>query len=144
MSLLLAGDIGGTKTLLSLHRHCGDGLLLVAQERYVSAAWEGLAPMVLHFLEASQEIITASGGQRPEAACFAVAGPVQGDRARITNLSWGDLSEASLAEACGLVRVELVNDFAVLVYGLPHLGAQQQATIRAGVVEGGAPVLILG
>jgi len=143
MSLLLAGDIGGTKTLLSLHRLCSEGLVQVAQERYASAAWEGLAPMVLHFLEANQD---AAAGTRelPEAACFAVAGPVQGGRARVTNLSWGDLSEADLAKACGLPRVELVNDFAVLVYGLPYLGAQQQAPIRDGMVETGAPVLILG
>jgi glucokinase len=147
VSLLLAGDIGGTKTLLSLHRLGGKGVLPVAQERYESAAWEGLAPMVLHFLEASREAgrqATGGADKRPETACFAVAGPVQGGRARVTNLPWGDLSEADLAEACGLARVELVNDFAVLIYGLPHLGAQQQAPVRDGMVEAGAPVLILG
>ncbi len=146
MTLLLAGDIGGTKTLLCLYRAGSSreaGLQLVAEQRYTSAEWEGLAAMVLQFLEGTDGV-SAAGRDRPQVACFAVAGPVQGGRARLTNLSWNDLSEAELAQACSLQRVELVNDFAVLLYGLPHLRPHQQAPVRDGVVEAGAPLLILG
>ncbi|MBW4531367.1 MAG: glucokinase [Aphanothece saxicola GSE-SYN-MK-01-06B] len=139
MTLLLAGDIGGTKTLLSLWRSNADRLELLLEERFVSAAWEDLAPMVRHFLATAG----AAGGTTPAAACFAVAGPVEGGRVKLTNLPW-QLETASLADRCGLPLVELVNDFEVLIYGLPHLGAGQFALIRDGDRDPLAPMLVLG
>jgi glucokinase len=135
MTTLLAGDIGGTKTLLSLH--AATDLQQLAQQRYSSADWPDLAAMVQHFL-AGQSMRPA-----PAVACFAVAGPVMAGEARLTNLPWR-LREASLAADCGFERVELVNDFAVLIYGLPHLQAHQRAPVRAGQRLEGAPLLILG
>ncbi|EDY39625.1 glucokinase [Cyanobium sp. PCC 7001] len=131
---LLAGDIGGTKTLLALYASHGDQLELQRSERYVSADWPDLAPMVQDFL---------GGASPPAAACFAVAGPVEGERARLTNLPW-ELSESNLSQHTGIGRVDLVNDFAVLIYGLPHLQPQQQACIHAGSAQDGEPLLVLG
>jgi glucokinase len=84
-----------------------------------------------------------AGDGCPAAACFAVAGPVKGGRARLTNLPW-QLESAAMVEATGIPSVELVNDFAVLIYGLPHLGPDQQAMIRAGQPDGAEPILVLG
>jgi len=139
MSLLLAGDIGGTKTLLSLWRAGGERPERLLEERYVSAAWDDLAPMVSHFLAGAGALAAAP----PSAACFAVAGPVQNGRARLTNLPWR-LETGDLARRCGLPQVELVNDFAVLVHGLPHLAAGQMAVVREGRADPSAPRLILG
>jgi glucokinase len=138
MTLLLAGDIGGTKTLLSLYRASTTGLECLAETRFPSADWPDLAPMVREFLSAR-----GAGAAAPEAACFAVAGPVIHGQANLTNLHW-QLEEGRLAEACGVPRVELVNDFAVLVYGLPHLGENQLASVRPGQALAGAPLLVLG
>jgi glucokinase len=139
VSLLLAGDIGGTKTLLSLWRQGRERPELVLEERFVSAAWDDLGPMVRRFLDSAG----TTAGEPVAAACFAVAGPVQGGKARLTNLPWR-LEAGALANGCGLPRVELVNDFAVLIYGLPHLAADQTATVRQGDRDPLAPVLILG
>lgn len=137
MTTLLAGDIGGTKTLLSLH--AAGGLETLAQERYSSADWPDLAAMVNHFLEG----LRPAGHAHPSVACLAVAGPVQAGRARLTNLPWS-LGEHELARDCAIPRVELVNDFAVLIYGLPHLQPAQQAPVRGGSAKAQAPLLILG
>jgi glucokinase len=137
MSTLLAGDIGGTKTLLSLYG--SNELELLAQERYISADWPDLAPMVNHFLGQPE----AQAQPRPRAACFAVAGPVHGGQAQLTNLPW-KLDESRLASDCDLERVALVNDFAVLIYCLPHLAPPQRASVRAGEASAGDPVLVLG
>jgi glucokinase len=137
---LLAGDIGGTKTLLSLYRSEGDRLELLATQRYPSAEWSDLAPMVQAFVAGPG---AAAGAQTPAAACFAVAGPVQAGAARLTNLPW-QLSETSLAAATGIARLELVNDFAVLIYGLPHLSEEQQAPVRPGQAHKDAPLLVIG
>ena len=139
MATLLAGDIGGTKTLLSLYAAGGSHPDLLVQERYVSAEWPALGPMLNHFLQEGP----GRDHPRPEAACLAVAGPVQGGRARLTNLPWL-LDEAALAQACDLTSVELVNDFAVLIYGLPHLQRGQLAQVRAGEAVAAAPLLVLG
>ena len=139
MRTLLAGDIGGTKTLLSLYGLSAAGLEPLSEARYVSAEWKDLAPMVTAFLQGEQ----VASLPAPEAACFAVAGPVRDGRAQLTNLNW-QLEDQRLAGACGLPKVALVNDFAVLVYGLPHLRAEQLAAVRPGTAVAGAPLLVLG
>jgi len=140
MTTLLAGDIGGTKTLLALYRCAGDQLVQQRCERYVSAAWDDFAALVNHFLAAGEP-----GESRPGHACFAVAGPVRHGRVKLTNLPW-QLEDKDLARRCSLEQVALVNDFAVLIYGLPHLQEHQQVLLRAA--PGGrdplAPVAILG
>ena len=142
MTTLLAGDIGGTKTLLSLYRLVPGGALeLVASQRYPSMQWVDLAPMVQAFL--ADHPLAGAGDALPAAACLAVAGPVQGGCARLTNLPW-QLDEQQLAAATGIPAVELVNDFAVLIYGLPHLRVDQQAPIRAGRPDSAEPLLVLG
>lgn len=139
ITTLLAGDIGGTKTLLSLYSWDGDALQVRRGERYPSGDWDSLPAMVRHFLRESQE----PGLPHPSAACFAVAGPVQGGRARLTNLPW-QLSETELAASCGIDCVELVNDFAVLIHGLPHLRSQQLAPVRDGSPIADEPTLVVG
>lgn len=139
MTTLLAGDVGGTKTLLALYTLEHGRLREGRRDRFISADWPDFATLINHFLAAGPP-----GETRPAHACLAVAGPVRAGRVQLTNLPWL-LEEPSLAAACGLARVELVNDFAVLIYGLPHLQAHQQVHLR-GPVEGDpqAPVAILG
>ncbi len=139
ITTLLAGDIGGTKTLLSLYSWDGASLLLLNGERYPSGDWDSLAAMVHRFLQE----IPSPGLPHPAAACFAVAGPVHGGRARLTNLPW-HLSETELAASCGVDCVELVNDFAVLIHGLPHLHSQQLAPVRDGSPIADEPTLVVG
>ncbi|MEB3333153.1 MAG: glucokinase [Synechococcaceae cyanobacterium] len=139
MSLLLAGDIGGTKTILSLWSDEGDQLRCVHQQQHPSEQWSDLAPLVRHVLSGARQ----QGLAWPRAACFAVAGPVQGGRARLTNLPWR-LEQSTLARECELERLELINDFAVLVHGLPHLGPDQTAVLRPGSALPDEPLLVLG
>jgi glucokinase len=134
MTTLLAGDIGGTKTLLALYREQAGQLELLRSERYSSADWPDLAPMLQAFL---------GDATPPQAACLAVAGPVRQGQAQLTNLPWR-LQNKRLAEASGIACVELVNDFAVLIHGLPHLRAAQQACLRPGDRDPAEPVLVLG
>jgi len=141
MTLLLAGDIGGTKTLLATYRLEGGRLEQQRLERYPSQAWPDFAAMVAHFLSADP-----LPAETPRQGCFAVAGPVIGGQVKVTNLPW-QLDQQQLAGSCGLEHLELVNDFAVLVYGLPHLAADQQQALRPfPAVEplAGAPLAVLG
>ncbi|MCT0218344.1 glucokinase [Synechococcus sp. CS-1329] len=137
MTILLAGDIGGTKTLLATYRLEEGQMVQLRCERFASAAWDDFSALLRQFLAGAE-----AGSEAPSHGCLAIAGPVQDGRVRLTNLPW-QLDELELATACGLERLELVNDFAVLIYGLPHLGESQQALVREGVPQPG-PLAILG
>ena len=149
MTTLLAGDIGGTKTLLATYRLEGGALIQQRAERFPSADWDDFAALVNHFLAGGAAGETPRQApprqEPPAAACFAVAGPVRHGRVKLTNLPW-ELEESALAAACGLGRLELVNDFAVLIYGLPHLGPGQQVPLDPAnpAPDPGAPLAILG
>lgn len=119
--ILLAGDIGGTKTLLQLSE-AGGGVL--TERRFDSASFSSLEQVVAKFL-----------GDFPSpplaAACFGVAGPVQGGRANITNLPW-QIDEASIAAEFHVPLVRLINDFQSVAYGIEALETRDLATLQAG------------
>ena len=118
LSTLLAGDMGGTKTLLALYGIKDGRLTQLYQQRFMSSEWTSLEPMLKFFLDKRPSDIEA-----PEHGCIAVAGPVNNRSARITNLPW-QLNEDQLAAAASIRHLELDNDFVVLIYGLMHLASR--------------------
>ena len=122
----LAGDLGGTKTLLSIYRQIDGQLKKEHSYRYRSAEWQDLESILRHFLELAPAALP-----KPTTSCIAVAGPVHQGSAKITNLPW-QMSETSLSVATGLERLELVNDFAVIVHGLSHFSDEQQVVLQMG------------
>lgn len=140
---LLAGDIGGTKTLLRLAEESpGEAAgRRLHEARYDSAGYDDLAPMVEAFL-------SEAGEPAPDRACFGVAGPVEetdggGQSARLTNLPW-QLDSAGLAARTGIGRVRLINDFQAVGYGIEALAADDLAPLQAGSPTPGAPRLVVG
>ena len=120
---LLAGDMGGTKTLLALYGLRHGHLELLHQERFRSSDWTSLEPMLQSFLEHRPSDMGA-----PSFGCIAVAGPVRNRAATITNLPW-TIREVDLARAAEMRQLELANDFGVLIYGLPHFTGDQQVVL---------------
>jgi glucokinase len=109
---LLAGDLGGTKTLLALCAEDGGPLFT---RRYESRAFEGLAPMVRAFLDEAEVAAAVREHGPPRRAAFGVAGPITeleggAQRAHITNLDYA-IETSELTASLGLERARLVNDF---------------------------------
>jgi glucokinase len=129
---LLAGDVGGTKTLLRCVE--ADGTV-VRTERYDSGTWPAFDDLLREFL--------AQGIGPIESACFAVAGPVLGGRAEVTNVGWL-IEEAALARAFSIARVSLINDFYAIGLGVPLLGPDDLLSIQQGERDRTAPMAILG
>lgn len=127
----LAGDVGGTKTLLMLR----DGDHVIAEKRYPSQAYGDLAHMVADFLE--------TAGARPQLAALGVAGPVAGNRSRATNLPW-EIDGDRLARVLGIPRVKLLNDFAAVGFGLAELEADDVVPLNDVAPDSRGPVAILG
>lgn len=147
MTYLLAGDIGGTKTILRLvqaskSKPSGPVTLKTRFEHtYSSQAYPDLVPMVKEFLHQAKE--ETQQDHLPERACFAIAGPVVENTSSLTNLAWsleGDRLQAEL----NISRVELINDFEAVGYGVFGLAPDDIHTLQAGDPDGNAPVAILG
>ncbi|MFA7243222.1 MAG: glucokinase [Sulfuricellaceae bacterium] len=131
---VLAGDIGGTKTWLRLSTSCAsNGDAVLREQRYDSAAFSGLEPMLVDFL----------AGAQPVSACFGVAGPVQGRIAKITNLPWRIEADA-IAAQFALPAVALINDFQAVAYGIEALAASDLLTLQAGQAQKHGPRAVIG
>jgi glucokinase len=148
MTYLLAGDIGGTKTILRLVKvEQEDGqtsrlrLRTAYEYTYSSQAYPDLVPMVKEFLQAAEQ---ADGTvEPPQRACFAIAGPVVDNCSSLTNLAWS-LGGDRLEEELSLERVELINDFAAVGYGVFGLETADIHTLQPGDPDPEAPVAIIG
>lgn len=140
MQQLLAGDVGGTKTLLCVADHDGDTPRIVRQQRFENSGYRGFADILRAFLDAVPATSFA-------AACIAVAGPVRaradGQYVKVTNLPW-EVDSASLVREFGLQRVRLVNDFAAIGYVIEGLGARDVVTLNAGEPEPHGPRVVIG
>ncbi len=131
--MLIAGDIGGTKTRLALISRDAGPRAYVAEHEYPSGDFPGLQPIVQAFLAAT--------GARVTSACFDVAGPVIGGHARLTNLPW-DLDETTLAQDLGVRKVTLLNDLRAIAHAVPHLQAGETIEINPGKPDPQAPIAV--
>lgn len=140
---ILAGDIGGTKTLLRLCEAGDNGSSrTVHQQRYASGDYADFRDMVAEFLLLS-EVVAALQSGPPRAACFAVAGPVDDNQARLTNLPW-HLEAEAIAARFGIAQVQLINDFAGIGHAVPVLGEGDMVVLQAGAPEPQGVRAVLG
>jgi glucokinase len=101
--MILAGDIGGTKSNLALMEKEGDGLRVVFLHRYPSHEYTRFEDIIEDFLGRVRQFLSVSALGRIQAAGFGVAGPVLGRGVRITNLAWGiDAAVLALGILCCL------------------------------------------
>jgi glucokinase len=136
--VILAGDVGGTKTNLGLFELAGGAPRLAAAATFANAEFAGLAAVVDEFLGRLPSGTVAAG--EVTTACFGVAGPVIDNRTSTPNLAW-EIDGAALAGELGLAAVRLINDLAATAEGLPLVAADQLATLQAGAAtaRGGEP-----
>lgn len=120
----LAGDIGGTKTLLRLFEAGEGGSRTLLERHFDSRSHAGLNRIVAEFLRDFPSVSLRG-------ACFGVAGPVSGDQARVTNLPW--LIEAgAIGSEFDIPLVRLINDFQAVAYGIDALERSDLAVLQAG------------
>ncbi|WP_320674401.1 glucokinase [Prochlorococcus sp. MIT 1341] len=121
---LLAGDIGGTKILLAIYEW---DIVPIQKYRkkYFSSDWSSLEEVISHFVQNIPPEIT-----KPSHGCLAVAGRLEGESVKITNLPWKlDLEE--ICKTSEVDDIEIINDFEVLVYGLDFLNQDQIIEIQS-------------
>jgi glucokinase len=126
--MILAGDLGGTKTLLAICNERGE---VIRDEIFHCAEFNSLEAMLDEFLE----------DERIEAATIGVAGPVVDGVAHITNLPW-TITEGSLGDKLG-APVRLLNDLQATALGMLVLPATALETLQAGPAVPGATIAVI-
>lgn len=148
MTIILAGDIGGTKTILSLFdANYLDTTAAVPQVKslfeqiYPSQNYIDLVPIVKKFLQAASQQVTEYA--KPEKAAFGIAGPVVNNSCELTNLSWS-LDSDRLQRELDISPIKLINDFAAIGYGVVSLSPSDLHILQPGKPDVSAPRAVIG
>ena len=132
--MLLAGDIGGTKTILAIYASGESPRSPLAEKTFPSRRYSNLESIVREFL--------SDVDLKVDRAAFGVAGPVVGGRVTTTNLPW-EIDEAYLREALNLSSVHLLNDLEAIAQAIPLLKGRDLRTLNKGnPLSNGAIALI--
>jgi glucokinase len=129
--MLLAADIGGTKTLLGLFSPGGERPKPTEVGEFVTLEYDGLEPMIREFLGAWK-----IDPRTLAATCIGVAGAVTDQVARLTNVPWL-VDVDAIASALGLRRALLINDLEALAYAVPVLESDELAVLQQGIAVAG-------
>lgn len=134
---ILSGDIGGTNSRLALCEVDGGNVRRVIEAIYDSRRYESLAQIARAFITEQRLEV--------ETACFGVPGPVQGRRAKVTNLPW-QVDADELERNLGIDSVYLLNDLEANAHGLDTLTDFDFRTLRPGAsgAVGNAGLLAAG
>jgi len=130
--MILAGDVGGTKSNLALLDGKGDRFRVVFIHRYPSHEYTRFEDIIDDFLGRGRDFLSATPTGRIQAAGFGVAGPVIGRGVRITNLSWGIDADA-LDRQLGTRHIVLLNDLEATGYSLACLAPEDLCILNKGL-----------
>ena len=132
--MLLAGDIGGTKTNLAVFSTEVGLRAPLAEATFPSGHYSNLETLVREFL--------AQVDLPVDRAAFGVAGPVVAGRARITNLHWV-MDEAQIQKTLNLSSVRLLNDLEAIAYAVPFLEPSDLHTLNEGQPVAGGNIAVI-
>lgn len=135
--MILAGDIGGTKTVLALVAKQDDGQLLIRHEQIFASGDFGRFEDILQLFLLDKPAVSA--------ACFGIAGPIVNQRCQTTNLPW--LIDASdLQDLLGTPKVRLLNDLEAMALGMLQLDASEWVELnpQAQAQRGNIAVIAAG
>ena len=120
---LLAGDLGGTKTILAVYSNESYPKKLF-NKYYISSEWKSFYSIFEDFIKQLPNHISL-----PKYGCIGVAGPVKNQNVKITNLGW-EIETRRLSLLSKINNIELINDFSVLIYGIPFFKKSQYEVIQ--------------
>ena len=113
--MLLAADVGGTKTLLGLFAQAPERPKRIEIGEFTTLDYDSLVPMIREFLKAN-----GVDAKQIHAASFGVAGAVTDQVARLTNVPW-TVDAAGITQAAALRRVQILNDLEAMAHSVPVL-----------------------
>ena len=138
--LVLGADVGGTNTKIALARVEAGRARVLERQVYKSREHVSLESVIEAFLRRPE---VAASTESIAGACFAVAGPVEHGRGRLTNLPWQP-DEMEIAQRFTFARVRVINDFAAAGRGIEFLEKTDLLTLQGGTEEAHASRVVVG
>jgi glucokinase len=132
--MLLAGDIGGTKSRLAIFADGGSPRAPLREEVYPSGRFGGIEALIREFLK--RAVLSA------DRACLAIAGPVINGRAAVTNLPWIADAEA-IRRTFGFRSVRLLNDLAATARAVPLLEPGERHPLSPGEPDADGAIAVI-
>ncbi|RPH37403.1 glucokinase [bacterium] len=132
--MILAGDIGGTKTNLAYFKEENGRVIPVQLKSYPSQQYRS----VLEIIDAMQKELPAP----ITAAAFGVAGPIVEGRSKLTNLDWEVIAD-KIRDGLKLPHVGLLNDLEATAYGVLNLPESDRLTLQPGEVRKHAAIAVI-
>ncbi len=133
----LVADVGGTNARFAVASNEGSISLVT---RYSVDQYPSIEQAVSAFLD---ELAPHGYSGTPDAACFALAGPIEGDEVRFTNSTW-IASRSRLSRVLASSAVDFVNDFAAIGHAIPHLESSDWIQLGDGASRVDYPIVVLG
>lgn len=137
--MLIAADVGGTKTLIGLFARGTPRPAPLATRSLPTGDYAGIGAMLSAFLA---DVSADAALPRIEAAALGVAGPVVDGRAQLTNVGWA-LSAREVSAQLGTPRVVLLNDLAAMAASVEVLRADERASLQDGVPDASGPAAVI-
>ncbi len=141
--MILAGDVGGTKTHLGIFKPENDKVISLIEKKYASQQYDSLESLINEFLAHVNADI--------DAACFGIAGPIGTDQegkryCQMTNIKqWPLITETNLSKLIKDKPVSFLNDMEAIAYGISQLGEQDLEILNQGkLLEGNRAVIAAG
>jgi glucokinase len=122
--VILAGDVGGTKTVLGLFRRVGGKLRCVREDSLASREFGSFEALVDEFLSRAK--------QRVDRCAVGVAGPVVGGRSQVVNLCW-PVDTRRLARKLSTDAVRVINDLEATGWGIPVVPPRKLVSLTPGL-----------
>jgi glucokinase len=138
-SVILAGDVGGTKCNLALFSEKDGKLEVVFRQRFAS---KGFAQFDLIVKEFSRQAAPFLAKDKIRAAGFGIAGPVINNRIHATNLPW-IIDAETLASELQVQPIVLINDLGATGHSLRHLPPEDFCVLNQGAAIRGGSIALL-
>ena len=137
---VLAGDIGGTKTLLQIAECRAGRCRAIREQRFDSGAYDNL-PSILH------QFLRDEKKKTIKAACFGIAGPIQettkGQSVKVTNLPW-EIRTRDIKRQFKFPKLCLINDFQAIGYGIEAMRKKDLVVLQKGERVKHGPRAVIG
>ena len=137
--LVIAGDIGGTQARFRLSRGDATATVDIIEHSFLVADFATIDDALASFLALAASVTDAP----IEAACLAIAAPISGGRAKLTNAAW-IIDAAAIAERFRIPRIALVNDFYAAAAGIAGLRPDDLQPLQIAPAEREGPRLVIG
>lgn len=135
--VIIAGDIGGTKTILSLATVVNGKVSLSYKKRFKSHDFNSPEDLINEFIKNGRGVADVT------TACFGIAGPVKDGKCNATNLPW-TIEQNKIEKKTCLKRVSLINDFKSIAYGIPYLNDNDYCSLNKGDANPEGAIAIIG